>query len=54
EVDKAIFAGLMGQLEELRAKSGELGPNSDDDENTEELSLTDNESDEIRKRLELN
>ncbi|CAG8510103.1 1387_t:CDS:2, partial [Dentiscutata heterogama] len=56
EVDKAVVVGLMGQLEELRAKSGELGPNSDDDENAidEELSLTDNETDEIRKRLELN
>ncbi|CAG8503271.1 3342_t:CDS:2, partial [Cetraspora pellucida] len=54
EVDKAVVAGLMGQLEELRAKSGELGPNSDDENVTEELSLTDNESDEIHKRLELN
>ncbi|CAG8520661.1 13236_t:CDS:2 [Dentiscutata erythropus] len=34
EVDKAVVAGLMGQLEELRAKN--------------------NETDEIRKRLELN
>lgn len=57
EVDNAVVAGLMGQLEELRVKSGELGPNSDDEniiEDIEESSLTDNETDEIRKRLELN
>ncbi|RIA85537.1 hypothetical protein C1645_830654 [Glomus cerebriforme] len=55
QLDKAVVAGLMDQLEELRAKTSELGPDSgDEDGNTEGSSITDDESslEGLRKALE--
>ncbi|PKK75781.1 hypothetical protein RhiirC2_735802 [Rhizophagus irregularis] len=57
QLDKSVVAGLMDQLEELRAKTSEFGPDSGDEGGTTEGSaMTDDEYslEGLRRALERN